>query len=130
MSCGLGVLALGLLIAVVWRRPLSAGPRVRMLLAAALVPPVGLLLLGAAFNNTPIELRYLSFGVPFIALLLAWACDPGVVRSLRAVGLGCRVRPLVPEREAGVGRRDGHLSQSVDSRRAPRPARRARPRRA
>ena len=37
-------------------------------------PPIGLLLLGLVFNNTPIELRYLSFGAPFIALLIAWVC--------------------------------------------------------
>ena len=42
-----------------------------VLAVAALSPPVGLLALGALFNSTPIELRYLSFSVPFIALLLA-----------------------------------------------------------
>jgi hypothetical protein len=39
--------------------------------AAALATPIGLLLLGATFDNTPVELRYLSFGLPFIGLLLA-----------------------------------------------------------
>ncbi len=39
----------------------------------ALAPPAGLLLLGLVFNNTPIELRYLCFGLPFLALLLAAA---------------------------------------------------------
>jgi len=56
--------------------PPSTGPAIRLLSAAAIASPAGLLLLGAVFNNTPIELRYLSFGVPFIALLTAWACDP------------------------------------------------------
>ena len=45
-------------------------PAVRLLLAAAVATPAGLLLLGAAFDNTPIELRYLCFGVPFVALLI------------------------------------------------------------
>ena len=39
------------------------------LLAAA--PPAGLLLLGLVFGNTPIEIRYLAFSLPFLALYLA-----------------------------------------------------------
>lgn len=46
-----------------WRHP--------AMLCAALASPLGLLALGAVFNNTPIELRYLSFSVPFVAILLA-----------------------------------------------------------
>ena len=45
----------------------------RLLLVAAAAPPAGLLALGAVFDNTPIELRYLSFGLPFIALVAASA---------------------------------------------------------
>jgi hypothetical protein len=45
----------------------------RLPLAAAVAPAAGLLLLGAAFDTTPIELRYLSFGLPFLALVLARA---------------------------------------------------------
>ena len=51
--------------------PGRAADAIRLMLAAAVAPPIGLLLLGAVFNNTPIELRYLSFGLPFVALLLA-----------------------------------------------------------
>jgi hypothetical protein len=40
-----------------------------LLLAAA--PPAGLVLLGLIFGNTPIEIRYLSFSLPFLALFLA-----------------------------------------------------------
>jgi hypothetical protein len=58
------------------KRPAGAPP-VKLLLGASLAPPSGLLLLGALFNNTPIELRYLSFGVPFVALLVAWATSLG-----------------------------------------------------
>jgi hypothetical protein len=57
----------------------------RLILAAAIAPPVGLLLLGATFNNTPIELRYLSFGLPFIALLAVWACQRGIRRRFGSV---------------------------------------------
>jgi hypothetical protein len=35
--------------------------------------PLGLLALGAIFNNMPIELRYFAFGLPYFALLLAAA---------------------------------------------------------
>jgi hypothetical protein len=35
--------------------------------------PIGLLALGVLFNNTPIEIRYLAFGLPPLALLLAAA---------------------------------------------------------
>ena len=66
-------LATAALIAVRWRGiAASAGAR-RLLLAAALAPPAGLLALGAVFRNTPIELRYLAFATPFAALLVAGA---------------------------------------------------------
>lgn len=58
------------------------------LLLAAVAPPLGLLALGLVFNNTPIELRYLSFSVPFIAILLAGALDrrhPWLLAALLAV---------------------------------------------
>ncbi len=55
-----------------WRR--IGTPQTRwLLLMATLAPPIGLLLLGFAFNNTPIELRYIAFCLPFYALLLAGA---------------------------------------------------------
>ena len=69
------LLALGSAVLVVARWPHVAscpGAR-RLLLAGALAPPAGLLALGAVFHNTPIELRYLAFADPFVALLLAGA---------------------------------------------------------
>lgn len=72
----LGSLAMALIAAVAlrWRR--IAAPKSRWLfLGGALAPAAGLLVLGALFDNTPIELRYLCFGVPFTALLLAGALD-------------------------------------------------------
>jgi len=77
MCCLVATLALALLTVLLRARPLSGGPAIRLLMAAAVASPVGLLLLGAVFDNTPIELRYLSFGVPFIALLAAWIGDSG-----------------------------------------------------
>jgi hypothetical protein len=68
-----GLLAAALLlIAARWRHVGTETPR-RLLLAGAVAPPLGLLALGVLFNNTPIELRYLAFATPFVALLLAGA---------------------------------------------------------
>jgi hypothetical protein len=71
-----GVLAVGVAVCVAMGRPLRGGRAMRLILAAAVAPPVGLMLLGFVFDNTPIELRYLSFGLPFVALLMAWGGRP------------------------------------------------------
>ena len=58
------------LVASRWRR--IATPDGRWLLLLSLIAtPVGLLALGFVFNNTPIELRYLAFALPFLVVLLA-----------------------------------------------------------
>jgi hypothetical protein len=44
-----------------------------LLSLCTLAPPCGLLALGLIFNNTPIEIRYLTFSIPYLALLLAAA---------------------------------------------------------
>src|SRR6185437_14724376 len=78
--------------------------RVPLLLAGCVAPPLGLLSLGMAFDNTPIELRYLAFAMPFAAPLLAGALASlprrtrypllAVVLSLQAVSLaGMLARP-------------------------------------
>ena len=74
-----GLASAGLLASIAMVRPLHSGTKIRILLAAAAATPFGLLLLGAMFDNTPIELRYLSFGLPFIALLAAAAPRRGRV---------------------------------------------------
>jgi hypothetical protein len=99
------------LVMLRWRR---LDGRLRMLLAAgALAPPCGLLLLGVVFGNTPIELRYLAFALPFFALLLAGAIA-GLPRSIGAglasavfciqalaiAGLLTRPETMQPAREA------------------------------
>ena len=53
------------------RRPCQTAGYQSVVLAAAIAPPLGLFFLGAVFNTTPIELRYLSFGLPFVALSVA-----------------------------------------------------------
>lgn len=62
-----------IVVCIARARPLGKRRDIAGILAAALATPAGLLLLGVVFDNTPIELRYLSFGLPFIALLVAWA---------------------------------------------------------
>jgi Dolichyl-phosphate-mannose-protein mannosyltransferase len=66
-------LACAALIAASWRHITPTPAARRALLAATAAPPLGLLLLGLLFHNTPIELRYLAFATPFAALLLAGA---------------------------------------------------------
>jgi hypothetical protein len=49
-------------------------PRYALLCVLGVIAqPLGLLGLGVIFDNTPIELRYFAFGLPFIGLLLAAA---------------------------------------------------------
>jgi hypothetical protein len=82
------VSALAGLVVVRWRH-VSHQPARRMLGAATVAPPIGLLLLGAVFHNTPIELRYLAFAVPFAATLLA-----GALGSLPR-GIRLTILPLI-----------------------------------
>jgi hypothetical protein len=67
VKAGLGAVAIALVAGIAFVR--SRGPN--LVLAAAIAPPLGLFLLGAVFNTTPIELRYLTFGLPFVALSVA-----------------------------------------------------------
>jgi hypothetical protein len=51
----------------------------------AIAPPCGLFALGIVFHNTPIEIRYLAFSTPFLALLLAPALPRPVLTLMLAV---------------------------------------------
>ena len=51
----------------------------------ALAPPCGLLTLGFMFGNTPIEIRYLAFSLPFFSLLLAPALPRPLLGTMLAV---------------------------------------------
>jgi hypothetical protein len=57
-------------------------PGLSLFALASVGPPIGLLTLGFIFNNTPIEIRYLSFSMPFMALLFAAALPPSWVAIL------------------------------------------------
>lgn len=79
----LGAAMLALAALVAWRWRLLAREERWLLLACATATPLGLLALGAAFDNTPIELRYLCFATPFAALLLAGALGPDAIHLSR-----------------------------------------------
>ncbi len=76
---------LGLLLAglgyVARRRHAQAG----LFALLALATPAGLLLLGLVFHNTPIEIRYLAFATPWLALLLAPALPRLLLAAMLAV---------------------------------------------
>jgi hypothetical protein len=83
VEVGLAITGVALVVSVVCARP---WPEHRFVVAAAIASPIGLLLLGAVFDNTPIELRYLSFGLPFVALLAAASLPNGRRLSMRIRG--------------------------------------------
>ncbi len=95
VGAAVGLAAVGLAAVIAAARPWAGGSGVRLALAAAAAPPVGLLLLGAVFDNTPIELRYLSFGLPFVGLLAAFGLgeEPSALPSWPGVS-----RPSAPRR--------------------------------
>jgi hypothetical protein len=87
----------GLAIAHWRQRPDPAG---RLLGGSALAQPLGLLALGLVFDTTPVELRYLVFAVPPVAVLLAGALATrpallrrGVLALQAAAILGLLLRP-------------------------------------
>lgn len=90
------LVAVALLVVVRWRR--IGTPSARALFGlAVLAPPVGLILLGLVFNNTPIELRYLAFATPFFGLLAAGALatlPAGPRRAMTATVLAVQAASL------------------------------------
>jgi hypothetical protein len=100
-TVALASLLVALIGLIAWHWRGIGQPQTRWILAAAAAaPPLGLLALGLIFNNTPIELRYLSFSVPFIAVLLAGALAhltrvvPALLLSLQAAAIaGLILRP-------------------------------------
>ena len=73
---------------------------------AVMAPAVGLMGLGLVFNTTPIELRYLAFATPFVALLLAralpsyWAGAVLAVQAASLAGLMLAPQTMQPARAA------------------------------
>ena len=107
----LGAAALGLVALTAWRWRRVGGEEGLLLLLCAAATPLGLLLLGAAFDNTPVELRYLCFATPFAALLLAGALGAGAgartlrgavfsIQALALAGLILRPETMQPARAA------------------------------
>ncbi len=109
VSVAISLLAVGVAAIAVRHRHRIAAPSTRLLLVmAAVAPPIGLLLLGVVFDNTPIELRYLAFATPFIGLLLAGALPRGMrcavlaVQAIALLGLMTRPETMQPARATAM----------------------------
>ncbi len=105
IAAGVCVLFLAGIGAIVcgWRQ--LATPESRSLLAiCAVTSLLGPLLLGIVFANSPIELRYLAFATPFIALLLAAALPRWLryatlaIQAIALIGLTTRAETMQPAR--------------------------------
>jgi len=86
VTAALAVLFLTCVACVVMARPRHGFG----LAGCAVAAPLGLLGLGVVFHNTPIEIRYLAFGLPFVALLFAAALPRwllGVVLAVQACAI-------------------------------------------
>jgi hypothetical protein len=68
-----------------------ANPSTKPLLALTLATPVGLLALGLICNNTPVEIRYMAFSLPYLSLLVA-ASAP---KALRAALIGVQALAII-----------------------------------
>ena len=83
---------------------------------AAAATPVGLLALGVVFHNTPIEIRYLAFSTPFVALLCAGALPRAGLRVLLAVEacavVGLAVAPATMQPQGAAARAAGALART------------------
>jgi hypothetical protein len=67
VAAGLLGLFLACTAGAIRRPPLYAA----LFALAGVAPPAGLIALGILFHNTPIEIRYLAFSLPYLALLFA-----------------------------------------------------------
>ena len=86
VGAALSLLLVWLLARIVWGWSHIGIPCARSMFAlAALAPLAGLLALGAIFNNTPIEVRYLTYSTPFVGLLLAGALGARGASAVLAV---------------------------------------------
>jgi len=106
-AVGIAALFAAVIGLIAWRWRQLGRPDARPLLAlGAVAPPLGLLALGLVFNTTPIELRYLAFATPFLALLMAGALRPRervlvlAVQALALVGMLTRPETMQPARAA------------------------------
>ena len=81
-------------------------PNTIPLSALTLSTPIGLVVLGLIFHNTPIEIRYLSFSLPYLALLIAASAPKPLqttliaVESLAILGLALAPATAQPQQRA------------------------------
>jgi hypothetical protein len=73
-----------------------------LFILTTIATPIGLFLLGLIFNNTPIEIRYLAFSIPSLALLLATLPKPLLttlilLESLGTIGLAFAPATMQPQ---------------------------------
>jgi hypothetical protein len=116
VAIALAALLAGLIALTIrhWRRIATPGLRTLLAMAAA-APTIGLLLLGVMFDTTPIELRYLAYGTPFVGLLVAaaFAALPRhsgrvlcslllTIQAAALVGLLTRAETMQPARESAA----------------------------
>jgi hypothetical protein len=95
----------------VWR---GRRPEFLLFALAAAAAPAGLLALGLVFHNTPIEIRYLAFGLPFAALLLAGSLPMPLLWLVLAVQaaaiLGLIAAPATMQPQARAARQAAALA--------------------
>jgi hypothetical protein len=112
MEAALGLATVTLAASIVRLRP-----RRWLLLAATTSTPAGLLLLGVVFNNTPIELRYLAFGLPFVAVLAAGTLKPrsiAVILTIQIASIiGLMVSPRTMQPAGAAAAAAAHLPPST-----------------
>jgi len=102
VALGLGLLALTTLTYIAKTNP----PHTAALAALTISTQAGLLALGVIFRTTPIEIRYLAFSLPYLALLIA-AGTPrtlqillGLTQSAAIAGLA--VSPLTAQPQSAA----------------------------
>ncbi len=102
-------LVLGILllagVAFVWRRRHA---QARLFALLSLATPCGLFALGVIFGNTPIEIRYLAFSLPWLGLLLAPALPRALLATMLAVQAaaiaGLALAPATMQPQAAAAR--------------------------
>jgi hypothetical protein len=110
VAAALTCLAALTLTFIVRNRP----PHAAALAALTCATPAGLLALGFIFHNTPIEIRYLAFGLPYLALLIA-AGTPRPLQALlwkiQLVAItGLAISPLTAQPQRAAAREAATLS--------------------
>ena len=84
----------------------NANRSTKALAALTLATPAGLLALGLIFNNTPVEIRYMAFSLPYLSLLIAASAPRALqaaligVQSLAIIGLAFSPATAQPQARA------------------------------